>query len=75
MFDFCNSQVYKVGSLSEDTLENYFEHAQSGGDTVDQIQLNTAEGYALVYFTQYGGIFVYCLNSANHSGSRVEVMQ
>ena len=47
--------MYNIGSLTKDTLEMYFEHSKSKGDTVKNVRMFPSEGYAIVTFEKYGG--------------------
>ena len=42
--------------MSRESLEDYFEHRRSKGDTVKHVQIFPAEDYAIVTFEKYGGL-------------------
>ena len=48
--------MYNIGKVSRDSLEVYFEHKRSRGDTVKHVQIFPAEDYAIVTFEKYGGL-------------------
>jgi len=58
-------QVFNIGSISQDSIQLYFEHAKSsGGGDIKQFFMNKQHGYAIIEFCeQEGRYFVILLQN------------
>ena len=53
-------QVFNIGSVSQDSIQLYFEHERSsGGGDIKQFTMNERHGYAIIEFLdQQGPYFI-----------------